>query len=151
MAPDGKHILRRRFGAATAASVLLVAGGCGDDSRSPSARTSPAPATTTARPESGESRFRDGEYEAKGWYGGQPSSIDVALTLREDRITEVEVTTNATDPTSLDYQERFAGAVSDEVVGRPIEGLAVGRLSGSSTTPDGFNDALNKIRREAAR
>ena len=148
--------LRHRLGAATA-SVAFAVGvvGCGgdaDDQAAPTpARTSTAPATATAPREDGTSRYRDGDYDAKGWYGGQPSSIDVELTLRDDRITDVEVTTNATDPTSLDYQQRFAGAVPDAVTGRPIEGLQVGRLGGSSTTPDGFNDALDKIRREALR
>jgi uncharacterized protein with FMN-binding domain len=154
MATDGMKPLRRRLSAATATSVLLaaVAGGCGDDDRqSPSARTNPAPTTTTTRPEAGAPRYRDGDYEARGWYGGQPSSIDVELTLRDGRVTAVDVTTNATNPTSLDLQERFAEAVPDEVVGRPIDEVEVGRLAGSSGTPDGFNDALDKIRAQAAR
>jgi uncharacterized protein with FMN-binding domain len=154
MASDGMNLHRRRFGAATATSILLaaVAGGCGDDdTQPPSARTTPAPATTTTRPEESGARYRDGDYEAKGWYGGGPSSIDVELTLRDNRITDVEVTPNATNPTSLDFQERFADAVPAEVEGQPIDEVRVGRLAGSSSTPDGFNDALNKIREEAAR
>lgn len=141
----------------SAASLCLAvaAGGCAsgddEDTRPPSARTNPAPATTTTRPEARATRYRDGDYEAKGWYGGQPSSIDVELTLRDGRITAVDVTTNATNPTSLDLQERFAEAVPNEVVGRPIDEVQVGRLAGSSSTPDGFNDALDKIRAQAAR
>jgi uncharacterized protein with FMN-binding domain len=146
----GRHITAA---AATALSLAVALGACGssedEDARPRPART-PEVATTTPRPEARQSGYRDGEYEAKGWYGGGPSSIDVALTLRDDRITQVEVTTNATNPTSLDYQERFAAAVPDAVVGRPIDELRVGRLSGSSSTPAGFNDALAKIRREAS-
>jgi len=37
------------------------------------------------------------------------------------------------------------------VVGRPIEGLRVDRLAGSSGTPVGFNDALEMIRQQAER
>jgi uncharacterized protein with FMN-binding domain len=140
---------------ATSLCVAVAAGGCAsgddEDTRPPSARTNPAAATTTTRPEAGAPRYRDGDYEAKGWYGGQPSSIDVELTLRDGRITAVDVTPNATNPTSLDLQERFAEAVPDEVVGRPIDEVQVGRLAGSSSTPDGFDDALDKIRAQAAR
>jgi uncharacterized protein with FMN-binding domain len=149
--------LRHRITAATATSLWLaaIAGGCSsgadDDASRPSARTGTPPATTTTRPRSGSSRYRDGDYQAKGWYGGLPSNIDVAVTLRNDRITDVQVTANATDPTSLDYQERFADAVPDVVVGKRINEVRVSRLAGSSGTPDGFNDALEKIRSEASR
>ena len=40
-----------------------------------------------------------------------PSSIGVAVTLVEDVIIAVTVTPHATDPTSLDYQTRFAQAI----------------------------------------
>jgi hypothetical protein len=63
----------------------------------------------------------------------------------------VRVTPSATDPTSLDFRERFAAAVPDVVVGRPIDEVRVSRLAGSSGTPDGFNDAVEKIRNEASR
>ncbi|MTD16884.1 hypothetical protein GIS00_23400 [Nakamurella sp. YIM 132087] len=96
------------------------------------------------------SDYRDGDYAATGWYGGLPSSIDVELTLDDGVVSEVTVTPNATDPTSLDLQRRFAAAVPGVVVGRPIDGLEVGKLAGSSGTPQGFNDALEQIRREAA-
>jgi uncharacterized protein with FMN-binding domain len=113
--------------------------------------SSTAPATTTARPNASSSRYRDGEYETKGWYGGLPSNIDVELTLRAGRITDVQVTPNATDPTSLDYQERFADAVPDVVVGKRIDEVRVSRLAGSIGTPDGFNDAIEKIKDRASK
>jgi uncharacterized protein with FMN-binding domain len=149
--------LRRRITAATATSMSVAAivagcsGGSSDDPTSREAPSSTAPATTTARPTAGASRYRDGQYEAKGWYGGLPSNIDVALRLRAGRITEVEVTPNATDPTSLDYQERFADAVPEVVVGKRINEVRVSRLAGSSGTPDGFNDAIEKIKDKASR
>jgi uncharacterized protein with FMN-binding domain len=106
---------------------------------------------TTARPTAGSSRYRDGDYEARGWYGGPPSNIDVALTLRAGRVTEVQVIPNATDPTSLDHQERFADAVPEVVVGKRINEVRVSRLAGSSGTPDGFNDAIERIKDKASR
>jgi uncharacterized protein with FMN-binding domain len=147
--------LRQRVTAATATSLLVAVIGAGCSSGTSDDGTAPAPsstpATTTTRPSTGSSRYRDGDYEAKGWYGGLPSNIDVAVTLRNDRITDVRVTANATDPTSRDYQERFAGAVPDVVVGRPIDDVRVSRLAGSSGTPDGFNEALEKIKDQASR
>lgn len=145
--------LRHRIVATvTSVSVAAIAGcasGTGDDgTATPSGNP---PATTTTRPGAGSSRYRDGEYEAKGWYGGLPTNIDVAIALRSDRITDVQVTANATDPTSLDYQERFADAVGDVVAGRPIDEVRVSRLAGSSGTPDGFNEAIEKIKDQASR
>jgi uncharacterized protein with FMN-binding domain len=148
--------MRHRIAAATATTVSIAAiiAGCSgdssDDPAGPATPSSTAPATTTARPNTGSSRYRDGYYQAKGWYGGLPSNIDVALTLRDDRITDVQVTANATDPTSLDYQERFADAVPQVVVGKPIDEVRVSRLAGSSGTPDGFNEAIEKIKDQAS-
>ena len=148
--------LRHRVAVATATSALVaaIAAGCSsgtsEDGTTPAAPSS-SPATTTPRPSAGSSRYRDGDYEAKGWYGGLPSNIDVAITLRADRITDVQVTANATDPTSLDYQERFADAVTDVVVGKPIDEVRVSRLAGSSGTPDGFNRAIERIKDQASR
>jgi uncharacterized protein with FMN-binding domain len=149
--------MRHRIAAATATTVsvaAIIAGCSGDSSDDPAAPVTPsstAPATTTARPSASPLRYRDGYYQAKGWYGGLPSNIHVALTLRTGRITDVQVTANATDPTSLDHQERFADAVPDVVVGRPIDEVRVSRLAGSSGTPEGFNDAIEKIKDQASR
>lgn len=149
--------LRHRVAAATAMSVSVaaIAAGCssgtGDDGTAPAAPSSTAPATTTTRPSAGPSRYRDGDYQAKGWYGGLPSNIDLAITLRDDRITDVQVTANATDPTSLDYQERFAEAVPDVVAGKRLDEVHVSRLAGSSGTPDGFNQAIERIKNQASR
>lgn len=52
------------------------------------------------------------------------------------------------DPTSRDLQNRFA--VPAAVVGRNIDEIKVGRIAGSSRTPDGFNAALERIKAEAA-
>ena len=124
--------------AAVLVCTATIATGCGGEQR--------APAPTGQR-----ATYRDGDYEAKGWYGGLPSNIDVALTLRDDRVVEVEVTANATDETSLDYQERFAEAVPDVVVGKRLDEVRVSRLAGSSGTPDGFNDAIERIKAQASR
>lgn len=91
-----------------------------------------------------------GDYTAVGEYGGQPSHITVSLTLADNVITAVDVVPHATNPTSLDLQERFADAIGPLVIGRPITELEVSKTAGSSNTPAGFNDALDQIRTQAA-
>jgi uncharacterized protein with FMN-binding domain len=99
----------------------------------------------------GDTSYRDGVYADTGWYGGQPSSIGVTVTLVRGVITVVRVTPHATVPQSLELQRRFAEAVPAVVVGRRIDEVNVGRLAGSSGTPVGFNDAIRKIRARARR
>jgi len=96
-----------------------------------------------------ESQYTDGVYEVTGKYGNQPSFITVTVNLVDDKITEVEVSPHATNPTSLDLQQRFAEAVPAVVVGKKIYEVKVGRLAGSSGTPDGFNDAIRQIKEQA--
>ena len=109
-----------------------------------------APDSTNSEPAtSRESLYTDGVYEATGEYGNQPSFITVTVTLEDDKITEVEVIPHATNPTSLDLQERFAEAVPAVVVGKKIDEVKGGRLAGSSGTPNGFNDAIRQIKEQA--
>jgi uncharacterized protein with FMN-binding domain len=95
------------------------------------------------------SNYADGTYTATGQYGSLPSSIGVSVTLVDDVITAVTVTPHATDPTSLDYQTRFAQAVPALVVGRNIDEVNLSKVAGSSGTPDGFNAAIQQIKAEA--
>lgn len=74
----------------------------------------------------------------------------MTVTLSGDIITDVSVTPHATDPTSLDLQNRFAAAVRAVVVGRDIDEIKVDRLAGSSGTPQGFNAALDRIKAQAS-
>jgi uncharacterized protein with FMN-binding domain len=141
-------------GVAGAAVIAGCSAPEGTTTQSPeSSAETTAPGEPRASGETGEedgTTYADGTYQADGWYGGLPSSIGVELTLSDDVITDVDVTAHATDPTSLDYQRRFADAVPAIVVGRPINEVHVSRLAGSSGTPDGFNDALDQIKREAS-
>jgi uncharacterized protein with FMN-binding domain len=103
----------------------------------------------TAATDTTRSPYRDGVYTATGRYGSLPSSITVRVTLRNGVIRAVTVTPRATNPTSLALQRRFAAAVPAVVVGRPIARVQVGRLAGSSGTPDGFNRAIEQIKTQA--
>ena len=97
------------------------------------------------------SQYADGVYTATGEYGGQPSHITVEVTLANGVVTAVKVTPHAFVPESLELQRRFAAAVPKVVVGRPINQVNVGKLAGSSGTPKGFNDAIDRIKRQAER
>jgi uncharacterized protein with FMN-binding domain len=94
--------------------------------------------------------YADGEYAATGWYGGLPSHQDVTLTVDDDVVTGVQITTPAEDETSLGYQQRFAEALPGAIVGRSLDEIAVDRLAGSSGCSEGFMDALAKIKAQAA-
>lgn len=122
----------------TMAGLSVALAGCG------------AAATDVASTPSTAGSYRDGEYSATGQYGSLPSSIGVSVTLDDDVITAVTVTPHATNPTSRDLQERFAEAIPGLVVGRDIDEVDVGRVAGSSATPDGFNAAIDQIKAEAA-
>jgi uncharacterized protein with FMN-binding domain len=149
---------------AAAAGTLTVAAtltGCSagdraaeDPATTPAAVASTAPTLqqsepSTSTPEA-EGEYRDGEYTARGWYGGLPSHHDVTLTIKDDAVTAVDITTPAEDETSLGYQQRFAEALPQAIVGRPVDELDVDRLAGSSGCSEGFMDALAQIREQAA-
>jgi uncharacterized protein with FMN-binding domain len=114
----------------------------------------PADATTAAADDAttaATSNYADGSYSATGTYQSPAGkeTIDVSVTLAGGVITAVEVTPDATNPTSKQYQTAFASGVSDVVVGKEIAGLTVDTVSGSSLTPDGFNAALAEIAADA--
>jgi uncharacterized protein with FMN-binding domain len=134
-----------------AIAIAAATTGCATrdaDGTSPSSASSTSVAAPAA-PSSRRSRYADGTYNATGQYGGLPSSIWVSVTLVEDVITAVTVTPQATDPTSLDYQTRFAQAVPALVVGRNIDKVNLSKVAGSSGTPDGFNAAIQRIKAQA--
>ncbi|QDE35579.1 hypothetical protein FIV50_12765 [Microbacterium foliorum] len=96
-----------------------------------------------------EDTYADGVYTAVGWYGSQPSHHEVTLGIENGIVGSVEITTPAENPTSLDYQQRFAEALPDAVIGEPLGTLSVDRLAGSSGCSEGFMAALADIREQA--
>jgi len=106
--------------------------------------TSPTPTADAS------TAYRDGEYSATGWYGSLPSHHDVTLTIEDNVVAAVDISTPAEDETSLGYQRRFADALPQAVVGRSIDELDIDRLAGSSGCSEGFMDALAQIRELAA-
>lgn len=147
-------LVRTRHYIATSALAALALTGCsggGDGSIGVPPRDSTESTGSTASTLSPEPDvdYEDGTYEARGTYGGGPSFLDVTVTVDDDLITDVEVGTPATNPTSLEYQQAFAAAVPDEVIGRDLGEVSVGKLAGSSSCGEGFNDAIAQIREQA--
>ena len=95
--------------------------------------------------------YTNGEYQAEGLYSGGKKSIIVKVKLTDDTIIDDEVTPNTTIRMSLGLQKKFAEAVGEVVVGKPIDEVHLDKLAGSSLTTKGFNDALEKIKSEATK
>ncbi|WP_206477196.1 hypothetical protein [Microbacterium sp. KRD172] len=64
-------------------------------------------------------------------------------------MTDVQITTPAEDTTSLGYQQRFAAALPQAIIGRPLNELDIDRLAGSSGCSKGFMNALAPIKTDA--
>ncbi|WP_129658318.1 hypothetical protein [Rothia uropygialis] len=109
----------------------------------------PAPSGQTSTRTAPSADYEDGTYKAMGEYGGEPSYLDVTITLEDNAITEVTVEPQDENETSRGYQERFTAAVPAAVVGKGLDEAEVGKLADASTCPDGFNDALAQIRGQA--
>jgi uncharacterized protein with FMN-binding domain len=140
----------------TAAMALALSLSACSDTTPPSGNapsTTPEGENAMTQPPSdaaAATEFADGEYSATGWYGSLPSHHDVTLTIESGAVTDVEITTPAEDETSLGYQQRFAAALPEAIVGKDVADLAVDRLAGSSGCSEGFMDALAKNKEEAA-
>jgi len=133
-----------------AGAMLLALAGCSSETAETTPTTSPSQPTPEETADTVTTDYTDGEYSATGWYGGLPSHQDVTLTIVDDTVTAVEITTPAEDETSLGYQERFADALPDAIIGRTIDELDIDKLAGSSGCSEGFMDALATIKESAA-
>jgi hypothetical protein len=151
-----------RVGAALlgVAGIVTLAGCAGTDSPADAEETtsaSQAPTTESTGSSdtadtSSEGAYADGTYTAEGSYRTPETTetIEVTITLESDVITAVEVTGDPQAAQSQQYQSRFIGGISDEVVGQSIDDISVSRVAGSSLTSGGFNEAVETIKSEAA-
>ena len=97
------------------------------------------------------SNYKNGTYTATGSYDSPAGmeSINVSITLNNGIVTASSVTNMAGDRTSSRYQTRFIGGYQPYVVGKSIDSIKLGVISGSSLTPIGFNNALATIKAKA--
>jgi uncharacterized protein with FMN-binding domain len=98
------------------------------------------------------SDYRDGTYSATGSYvspGGR-ESIELTVTIENGIITSTQLQQNATDREAREYQAAFASGYSELVVGKNVDEVSLSRVAGSSLTSNGFNNALDQIKDDAA-
>lgn len=97
------------------------------------------------------SAYTDGTYTAIGDYvsPGGPEQVEVTLTVKDGVVTDSVFKSLAERPASVQMQSNFAGGYKEYVVGKKLDEIEVGKVSGSSLTPKGFNDAVAKIKAEA--
>jgi uncharacterized protein with FMN-binding domain len=112
--------------------------------------TAAVPTSTTTNTVAGAS-YKDGTYSATGSYKspGGMDKLGVTITLKGDVVTDATVTEEAGDKTSVKFQDMFIAGYKEYVVGKNISTISVGKVSGSSLTSIGFNDALAQIKAKA--
>lgn len=147
----------RHTAAAVGVTGIAVLAGCSTATGTTSEGATTASSSTTSSASSSSSSagsYTAGTYEAEGSYlnpNGNVQAVKVALTIEADgTIDAVEVTSEANDGQSKQYQSQFIDGISAEVVGKPIDGLSVSKVSGSSLTSQGFNAAVSDIAAQAA-
>lgn len=121
----------------------------GNNGSSTSSTTSDS--TTTSTNIDPNATYKNGTYTASGSYSTPESTedIEVTITVSNNKITEASVSQQASSRESRAYQADFASGYKSQVVGKDIATLQLSRVSGSSLTPRGFNEALNIIRSQA--
>lgn len=125
------------------------------DSGSNTATTTSQQSTSAASSTSDSSSntsYKDGEYTATGSYDspGGTEKITINVTLKSGSITKTSATSGAIDPEGQEYQGQFITGYKQLVVGKNINSVSLSRVSGSSLTSQGFNDALKQIKQQAA-
>jgi uncharacterized protein with FMN-binding domain len=137
--------------AGIAGAALIVGAGCAQDAGKPTADAGNAGPKESAVPTK-TAAYKDGTYEAMGSYRSPagPEQIDISLTIKDNVVTDGHAVAQATAPKSVHFQGLFVSGFHDAVVGKNVNDLALDNVSGSSLTPRGFNDALAKIKAQAA-
>lgn len=90
----------------------------------------------------------NGSYTAVGTYVSPAGveEIEVTLSIEDNIITNALVVSKATADASVKYQKEFIDNYKEQVIGKNMNQLMLVKVSGSSLTPKGFNDALQKIK-----
>ncbi len=96
-------------------------------------------------------KYKNGTYSAEGLYvtPAGPEKVNITVTLENNLITSALFKGNATNPNSVKWQGEFSEGFTTEVVGKNIDEVELTVVNGSSLTPKGFLDALEKIKAEA--
>jgi uncharacterized protein with FMN-binding domain len=105
----------------------------------------------TAPAEPVDHRYVDGTYVADGRYTspGGLAGITVSITVSDDVVSWVHVAPGTFVGDPFRFQNQFAKAVPDLVMGMDLDDVSVSRVAGSSLTSQAFNQAVDQIKSEA--
>jgi uncharacterized protein with FMN-binding domain len=136
-------LLQRAVLAAMATPAVAMLAGCGADA--------PTDAVPTVSPTS-HGPLKDGSYSAVGDYvnPGGISKLKVEVVLKGGLVTSLTVSPEAENAVSRQFQQKFVSGIAPLVVGKPIDGLKVDKVAGSSLTQKGFEEAVGRIIADAS-
>ncbi|MDR6865678.1 uncharacterized protein with FMN-binding domain [Microbacterium resistens] len=119
---------------------------------SPSASSGTESSGTGSSGSSSTGAYKDGKYTADGSYRTPETveKISVTVTLAGGVIEDVSVTGDPQAPETTRYQGEFIGGIAEVVTGKSLDDISVSKVAGSSLTSQGFNQAIEKIREQAA-
>jgi uncharacterized protein with FMN-binding domain len=115
--------------------------------------TSPKQTITNTSPQQQpDSKFKDGVYSSDGRYStpGGNESIGITVTLKGGVVEDINLEQRARGGDTEIYQRKFASQYKELVVSKGIDQVKLTRVAGSSLTSNGFNDALESIKRDAS-
>ena len=131
-------------------SLAGTAAGCAPGAQGTAAPTTQAatsaPATTAA------GSYQDGTYSADGNYVSPngTETVGVQLTLAGGSVSDVVITPHPSNPNTRKFQGEFASGIKAQIVGKQLDEIKVSKVAGSSLTSGGFNQAVEKIKADAA-
>ena len=124
-----------------------------DSTAPPTSKTTPKSSSAAAAPTptKAANAYKDGQYSATTSYdspGGQ-EQLGVTLTLKADKVIKSDLQLLGGAGISHSYQALFASGYLPLVLGKDIDSISLGVVSGSSLTGEGFNEAVKKIEEQA--
>jgi len=98
-----------------------------------------------------ENVYKDGLYDFVGSYTSPagPEEIQINIVLADGLVSFAKAFPKAENATSQKMQNLFIAGFEKEVVGKYIDDVELDVVNGSSLTPKGFMNALEKVKMEA--
>lgn len=118
----------------------------------PLATTSPTTTTAPSTSAASSGTYKDGTYTASTSYFTPDGQEDAKLTitLANNVVTASDFSEQALSGEGQRYQNRFDSNYKSEVVGQKVSDISLSRVAGASLTTDGFSQALEQIKQNAA-
>ncbi len=113
---------------------------------------STTPTQTTTSETVSKNVYKNGTFTEEGGYisPGGPETITVSLSIENDTVKKVTLTSTTKIEKSKTYQGLFLEGLNKEIVGKKLSDIGTfSRLNGSSLTGKGFNIALKQIETDA--